>query len=147
MGVIFVLCAYLYLLNASSFIFVLPLSMGWPVVVLFCCRELSVVVDTPFSECAVLVVWPSSALISCFAAVLDCHFFVQDCGLSMLVDSLGAFTTPSMLVIWVCGDVSLWVYRCLFLLLGFSVFSIHFRLSLLVYRFFWFGPFQWQSLG
>ena len=55
-GVVLVLCTSLSLLNASYFFLVRTLSMEWPVVVRCCRRDLSGIVDTPFSDCAVLVV-------------------------------------------------------------------------------------------
>ena len=97
MGVVLVLCDYLSLLNASYFLLFWPFSVDWPVVVRCCCRYLSGVVATQFSDCAVLVVWPLLALASCFTAVLCSPFYVQFLGCFVPVYSFGALATPSML--------------------------------------------------
>ena len=104
--------------------------------ILCCCRDLSGVVDMPFSDCAVLVVWPSSDLNYCFAAVSACTFSVQARGIYVPVYSFGVFATLSMLVVWTCGFVGLWL-DCRFLFsLGCSVLYGRRWLSLLVFHFF-----------
>ena len=75
LGVVLVICAYLSILNASSFLIVRSLSVEWPAVVGGCCRDLSDVVATPFSDWYFCVVWLSSSITSCFAAVSSRPFF------------------------------------------------------------------------
>ena len=70
MGVVLVLCASLSLFNDSFSLLVWTLYMEWPVVIRFCFRDLSSIVDTPFDDFTVLVVWPLLALNSCLATVL-----------------------------------------------------------------------------
>ena len=147
MWVFFFLCASLYLLNDYYLLLVQPLSMGWPVVVLCCCHNLSGIVATPFSHCAVLVLWPSSTLNSCFAKVLACPFSVMAPCLYMEVYSFGAFTTLSMLAVLTCGAVRICLNHWIFFSLGWSVFSGRPQLSLLVCHFFRFCLVLWRSLG
>ena len=118
MDIVVVICTSLSLLNASILLFVKTFSVGWPVVVIFYCRDLYIVVATPFSDCASLFAWPSLDLLSCFATVSDRPFSVQDCGVYVPVYSFDAFETISMVVVWTCGDVGLWINHYLFFLLG-----------------------------
>ena len=75
--------------------------------VLCCCCDLYGVVAAPFSECAVRVVCPLLALTSCFATVSNRPFNVHTCGLYVPVYSFDAFSSLSMLVVWVCGAVGI----------------------------------------
>ena len=80
-------------------------------------------------------VWTLLALTSCFAANLARTFSVQACGLYVPFYSFGVFATLSMLAVWTCGAVILWIDFCLFFLLGCSVFSGRSWILLLVCRF------------
>ena len=138
---------FLSLLNVFYFLFVWPLSAECPFVVCCYSHDLSGVVATQFFACAVFIVWPSSALTSCFAAISDCHFSVQDLGLYMTVYSFGEFATPSMLAFWTCGAIGRWLDHCIFFSMGCSVFSVCRQISLHVFRVFRFSFVLWQSLG
>ena len=134
-GCFLVLCDSLSLFNASHFPIFWPLSVEWPVVVLFCRCDLSSVVATPLPNCAILVVWPLLDLTYFFAAISARPFSVQALGLYGPFCSISAFSTPFMLSVWTCGDVGRWLDFCLFLSLGCIVFPGHFMFSLQVCRF------------
>ena len=126
------ICAYLSILNDSSFLFVWTLSVEWTVVVCCCFCDLYIIVTTPFFDCAVLVVWLSQALTYCFTAVSARPFSVQGLGLYGLVYYFGAFTTLSMIAFWTCGAVGRWINCCLLFSLGCSIFYDYRWLSLQV---------------
>ena len=87
------------------------------------------------SDCYVLLLWVSSALTSCFAAVLALPFDVLARGLYMPVYSFGAFATFFILVFCTCGALVVFIDRCLFLLLVYSFLFGRCWLSLMVLRF------------
>ena len=138
LGVVLVICAYLSILNASSFLIVRSLSVEWPAVVGGCCRDLSDVVATPFSDWYFCVVWLSSSITSCFAAVSSRPFLLY-IGLYVPVYSFGKFATYSMISVWTFGSVAHCLYFYLFFSLGCSVFYICRWILLQVCRLFRFG--------
>ena len=107
-GVVFVLCASLSLLNDSSLLLVWTLSMGWKMVFLCYCSDLSSFMAMPLSDCAVLVVWSLLAITYCFADVSAHNFSVKARGLYVPVYSFVTFTTiyACSLDVWCCRPLS-----------------------------------------